>query len=583
MVTRLIITVALAATLSSMALAAGVTARVDREEIVLNETFTLLVEAPGQGHAEPNLTPLEKNFHILGTSRGTRVVLRDGRADSRTEWQISLMAKRTGELAIPPLEVANERSQPIPIRVAEQGQLGKRTGAGPDLYIETEVSPQDPVVQGQVTYIVRLLSAVEIREGALSEPEPTNATVERLGRDIRYEARRDGQRYQVTERRYAIFPQSSGELVIPPTVFDGRVPESRSALSNNFLGNRRGVFGADPFGSMFRPSRSIRRASEAVTLNVRPRPGPDTADPWLPAESLNIKERWTSEPLQFRVGEPGTRTITLIARGLTAAQLPELPEPAPDGFKVYPDMPTLKTVTQGTHLVGTREQKFAIVPANVGVHRLPEIRIPWWNTRTERWEEAVLPEREVIALPAAATAAAPDSMVLPDSRDPELGAAAGAQGAAAGGSPRVWIWSTIALLVVWLVTLLLWWRAHAARSPSAVAQTGSAKLPTKTRRRFETACAAGQAREARDALLAWSAELWGAHEAATLVSVARRVRDPDARAAIEALDRFLYVHRDADWDGTGFFRRVAPALQDAFNGSIASRQATALPELYPSR
>lgn len=582
---RILVGLLVALWLSSVAMASSITARVDRESIVLNETFKLLVEAPGQGHADPTLAALEKDFQVLGTSRGTRIVLRNGTTDVHTEWRVTLMAKHSGELTIPAFEVANGRTQPIGIRVLERATPSDPVVSGPDVYIETEVSPQNPIVQGQITYIVRLFSSVEIREGTLSEPELTDVTVERLGRDVRYEARRNAQRYQVTERRFAIFPQASGELVIPPTVFDGRIPENRDASSNNLLGNRRGVFGADPFGSIFRPTRSIRRMGEQVTLTVRPRPILDNARAWLPAESLTIKEHWASEPLQFRVGEPGTRTITIIARGLTAAQLPELPVPTPDGIKVYPDKPALKTVTQGIHLVGTREQKFAVVPASSGVHVLAEIRIPWWNTRTERWEEAVLPEKEITALPAAGNSTAA-SAVGPEPRAAGDDRPARAQGLSASGSPTSpWVWTAIALLIAWLATLALWWRSRAAATGATPATTraGTAHRSSNARRRLQAACSAGQPAEARDALLDWGAEHWGEHGAATLVSLARRVEKPDARAAIEELDRFLYVERDGQWDGPDFLRRVASAVDSASVRDAVTNPPTPLPELYPAR
>jgi hypothetical protein len=582
---RIIVGLLAAVWFSSVAMASSVTARVDRESIVLNETFSLLVEAPGQGHKDPPLGALEKDFHVLGTSRGTRIVVRNGRTDVHTEWRITLMAKRSGELTIPDFEVADGRTQPVGIRVLELAARSDTTVSGPDVYIETEVSPQNPIVQGQITYIVRLFSSVEIREGTLSEPELADATVERLGRDVRYEARRKAQRYQVTERRFAIFPQASGELVISPTVFDGRVPENRDPSSNNLLGNRRGVFGADPFGSIFRPSRSIRRMGEQVTLTVRPRPDLHNGQAWLPAESLTIKEQWTSEPLQFRVGEPGTRTITVIARGLTAAQLPEFPASTPEGLKVYPDKPTLKTVTQGIHLVGTREQKFAIVPASHGVHLLPEVRIPWWNTKTERWEEAILPEKEITALPAAAPApAAPAGFAEP--RATGAGRAAFPRDLAAPGSlSSPWMWTTAALLIAWLATLALWWRSRTAAPGTgpATAQPGAVHRSSDTRRKLESACSAGQPAETRDALLRWGTERWGEHRAATLVSLARCVEQPDARAAIEELDRSLYLERGARWNGQDFLRRVACALDTTSLGDSVTSPQTQLPELYPSR
>ncbi|MEZ5581408.1 MAG: hypothetical protein R3F37_00205 [Candidatus Competibacteraceae bacterium] len=76
--------------------------------------------------------------------------------------------------------------------------------------IEVQAEPADPYVQAQVQYTVRLLFAVPLLDGSLDAPQPANAVVERLGDDVSYETQRNGRRYRVIERRYALFAQRSG-------------------------------------------------------------------------------------------------------------------------------------------------------------------------------------------------------------------------------------------------------------------------------------------------------------------------------------------------------------------------------------
>jgi len=58
------------------------------------------------------------------------------------------------------------------------------------------------------------------------------------------------------------------------------------------------------------------------------------------AEQLVLKQEWSGDNQQMKVGEPLTRTLTLLAKGTTVSQLPELnAAKIDDQLKAYPDQP----------------------------------------------------------------------------------------------------------------------------------------------------------------------------------------------------------------------------------------------------
>jgi len=116
-------------------------------------------------------------------------------------------------------------------------------------------------------------------------------------------------------------------------------------------------------------------------------------------------ESWPANSQEFRVGEPVTRTLTLRANGLGSSQLPEIHASVPDGIKQYPDQPVRENRVDDNGLVAISQQKVALIPARPGTFVLPEVEIPWWNTRTDELEYARLPARPIDVLPAAATSA----------------------------------------------------------------------------------------------------------------------------------------------------------------------------------
>ena len=180
--------------------------------------------------------------------------------------------------------------------------------AGPDL-LEVEASPTDPYVQQQVIYTVRLYRRVQISNAALSEPgSDADAIIKQLEKDKSYAGRHDGKRYEVFERRYAFYPQTSGRVTLEPMT-----------LTAQIVAGRRSFF--DPFGQSLNTKWV---ASEAITLEGKPIPATFTGKTWLPARRLTLDEEWNPLEPTVTAGEPLTRTLFLWADGLSGGQLPDL-------------------------------------------------------------------------------------------------------------------------------------------------------------------------------------------------------------------------------------------------------------------
>ena len=217
-----------------------------------DETFQLVVEAQGVSSSEaPNWQSLEENFSLLGTNHSQQMSIMNGQTSSVTRWVTTLAPKRTGTFTIPSIQVGSASSHPLKITVKEPGQI---TRADPqrNVFLEAEVDSHFPYVQGQVLLTLRLVSAVSLQEGKLDDPEIEWGMVERVGKDTSFETIREGRRYQVTERRYAITPQKAGPQIIPPVLLSGSIPDERS---------RRG---GGPFMSLLQTTRPIYIRSPKV-------------------------------------------------------------------------------------------------------------------------------------------------------------------------------------------------------------------------------------------------------------------------------------------------------------------------------
>ncbi len=578
----------------------SVKAYVDRNPVMVDETFRLVVEGEGvSSSGEPDLHMLEENFALLGTSHSQQMSIINGRTSSITRWTTTLAPKRTGMLTIPAIQVGNHSTLPLSITVKEPTQA-TGTDTQRDIFLEAEVDTHVPYVQGQVLLTLRLVSAVSLQEGKLDDPEIEWGMVERVGKDTSFETIRNGRRYQVTERRYAITPQKAGAQVIPPVLLSGSIPDERSGGStlDQFFGNRRRNRSSGPFTSFFQTLRPIHILSPKVSLTVKDVPSNVQGKVWLPAKEFMIRESWSTDTARIQMGEPLTRTVVMVAKGVRGEQLPELPTPNYGSIKNYPDKPTIKTDFDGSWVVGIREEKYALVPTKPGSVTIPGISIPWWNIEQAQWETSQLPSRTLTVvgdMPAQLSGARPSEPIqLADTADPvehdpiEISLDGSDQSPIVHGWNQ-WAWIASGLMGVWVLTLLGWWwdRRRQSQSNRKEVVTKAQKAMESERKAIQAvkaACLEQSAPKTREALMRWAAIKQQGKPCLSLGTAARILADPvpdnaGLDDAIWNLDRTLYTTTEQQtWDGQHFWEIIQPAIT-AKPQKVKSQQEP-LPELY---
>ncbi len=575
-----------------VAWAADMNAWLDRSRIGEAETVQLTLEVQGQVNSRPDTTPLDNDFDVLGISTSSRMSIVNGRTDVRTTWTLTLSPKRNGTLTIPALRAGNYQSAPVTLEVSSAP--APAPGSNADILVETELEPSAPYVQEQVLYTVRLLHTVPITGGQLTEPEPENTLVQRLGEDRKYAVTRNGRRYQVIERRYALFPQASGKLELAAPVFNGEIPDESRQRSNPFerFFDKDPFLGRNLFDDLTTPTRRVRVRGESAGVEILPRPDTAQGVHWLPAQRLELKGEWQQNAAEIKVGEPVTLVLELDVQGLTGGQLPSLAPEVVDGFRIYPDQAQRQTDVQDSGVTGQLVQKIAFMPEREGQLVLPAIELKWWDTQADLERVAILPGRILeVSLPAGqskqASAITVPSMPAGDVAmnqavvnvpGPDASVAESQTPRARSSGP--WPWVSAALAAGWLLTLVLWWwRARGLRAVGADRQqSASTQLTTgAARRQFLVACQAGDAITARRTLLAWAAAHWPAEPPRGLDALAQRLHDPEVRAELAELNRTIYKE-SGSWDGT----RLAKYLTQLPEvDSEKGKSSEVLAPLYP--
>ena len=529
-------------------------ARLDRNPIHDDETVRLIVETDTRaGGARPDLAPLRRDFEVLGQSTNTHVAIENSGQRVRTEWVIELAPKRPGRITVGPLRVGAMTSPAVELEVLPASSTAARSAR--DVFVEVEVAPREVYVQSQLVCVLRIYRAAEFLEAKLSDFDPDRAVTHRLGKDATYTKVVDGRRYRVIERRFAVFPQESGRLVLPAFRLDARLAEAGAAST---------------MGRLFGEGRRVRIATQPVEVVVKPRPDL-AATPWLPARAVTLSEEWPEEPPRLVAGEPVTWTLRLGATGLAGEQLPPIEPPDVEGARVYPDRPSIATRAGGQAMHGERIQRIAIVPGGAGTLTIPELRVEWWDVEADAARTAAIPARTIRVAPAPA----PASASRPPLADPP---------AVREASLRLWQAVSAALALVWLVTLGVLLRVLGRRR-----RRGDPRSPTlaeepprdaaAARRRVLDACRDASPRAARDALLDWAGLVWPEAPPRDLVALVARVDDAPLAEAVLALDRALWSARDTGWTGECLAARLPRALGPP---PPRRRAADRLPSLHPA-
>ncbi|MEO5661212.1 MAG: hypothetical protein ABIQ90_15665 [Polaromonas sp.] len=378
-------------------------------------------------------------------------------------------------------------------------------GPGLDLQLEAVLEPAQVYVQTQAIYRLRFYQAVDVRDLKISAPSARLADVRPVGSERVYEAERDGRRYRVHERSYAVFPFSSGALALSGAHASGRI----AAIAAGAADGR----------------KPVRLEAPAQTLTVLPVPASAGDFAWLPAHALTLTESWSPSAALMRPGEAQRRSIRIEAAGIDAGQIPPL-QVAAAGLIVHAEPPRLENRMAGERNIGVREQTFRMVAQRAGELRVPELQLRWWNLDAGAQAVAMLPERRLQVVVADADAVAAD--VLPMTQAPVAPVSAVAKASPATPplrfSPK-WPELMLAASAMLLIGLLL----AVARRPGMRAAW-----------RLQRACRRASAGQVRDGLLQWAATIWPKTPPLTLQALAERLPDPAARRALGALERQLY-------------------------------------------
>lgn len=558
---------------------------VDRTDISINDIITLTIRTDASlGNTRPSLEGLNRSFEqVGGSSTRSTYTNNNGNIQSWNEFSISLRPLTTGTLTIPAFRVGTEATLPITINVGDAAAT--TADSSDEIFMTTEISKEEAYVQEQLVYTIKIFYSIGFDQGAqLTSPQVGDSVVQQLGSDENYQEVVNGIGYNVTERRFVIYPQASGELTVPPVYFTASV--GRRTGLNRFLNNRSQL-------------REINLASDPHTITVLPHPASFPANAtWLPAADLKLEESWSGPLDNVPVGEAVTRNIVLTTSGLSSSLLPGIEYAAQPGLKFYPDQPVREDLANRDGVIGKRSEGTAIVASDPGTYQLPEVRLPWWNTTTNTLETAILPARTItVPEPAEGELVESDVDFVPIASDEaEVPAPPAVAVGSSSGANVLWIGSTIGFACLWLFSTMMWLRSRRdAHDAALVLPQGQVVQPLRKKKEGEiarnpdadaclrvlqTACATNNLHDVRAALLKWGQAVFQGGPM-TLDQLSRRCGETKLSTLTQALDNALYGNARAGFNSKDLYDEVAALHKRGINRDTDDKFA--LPPLYKAQ
>jgi len=364
--------------------AAGFTAALDHDTILLGDTATLSLKFEGGQPQGALQLPELPGLQVVSSGQSSEFGFSNGRSTSSVTYNYGVKAIEVGEFTIPSfnIKLGGEvlSSQPVKFKVVRPSAPAPGSAAEQQaLALLRYTVPKKEVYVGETVVLEQQLllrSGVQSVQG-LDIP-PLEVAGCAAGKAVQGQQRGT----VIGSTSFTLVPfyipltvMRAGKITLGPV--DGAVVVELPAQRGN-----RDPF--DPFGMFNRGvQQRVSVSSPELTLNAQPLP-----EQGKPASFSGAVGQFAMDysigPSNVAVGDPVTIRIQISGRGaLDSFTLPE--QSAWKEFKVYP--PTVKVETIGDlGLEGTKSFEQVVVPQNTEIKKLPAFEFSYFDPAKGSYE-----------------------------------------------------------------------------------------------------------------------------------------------------------------------------------------------------
>lgn len=475
--------------------AASCRAEVSRSTVASGEDVVLIVTAQGDiGWSPAFQLPELPGIRVYGGGTNQSMTVVNGQTQVMVSRTYYLRVEKEGDFTIGPVRINTAagscETAPIAIKVvagaAPPADTGNRVARGAsgraapgesagDVFVTMEVDKPEVWVGQQVVLSFRYWRRVQPwTSPAYTPPRTEGFWREDLGTERNFREVRQGQVYNVTEVRYALFPTRSGRLQVEPAEL--AFPED---LFDRFFNSRQQA-----------PGPRVLR-TKPVVVNVRDLPAPKPA-----GFSGIVASRCEVSGTVDRVSVPRGEAVGLkysletdgFLKGFAGLKLAE-----PEGARLHDAAENFATIPREERLLGRLSSEKVLVTTREGSIRVAPVEVSWFDVAKGEYRTARTAAHDIVVTPSdKPVAGGEDSGFLrneiarvgDDLAFIHAGPLSGGSGLPPVGSGSWW---TIALAPAVLLGGWRWWLGR---------QAADRRDPAGRRRRGALATARGVLKEA---------------------------------------------------------------------------------------
>lgn len=376
------------------AAAASLTARLDRDTVLLGDTANLSFTIEGSQSAPAPQIPAVPGLQIVGSGQSSAVNFVNGQMSASVTHNFIIKPAQVGEFTIPALslKVGNETlsSQPLKLKVVRAQTPAPGSESEEQQLAGLRVMlPRTEVFVGE-TLVVELQLLVRDGVRNISNYDlPFNVDGCNVGKSVQGEQRKT----VVGSTTFTVVP-----LFVPLTVLKPgaiQIGPLDGSLVVTLPSNRRDAF--DPFG-MFNTGvqQRVILAAPAQTLTARALPTENRPATFSGAIGT-FSMAFAAGPTNVAVGDPITIRVQINGRGtLEPFTLPE--QTGWKEFKTYPATTKIET-TGDFGLEGTKTFEQVVVPMNTEIKELPAFEFSYFDPEQRAYRTLRQPPTPLIVRP----------------------------------------------------------------------------------------------------------------------------------------------------------------------------------------
>lgn len=186
----------------------------------------------------------------------------------------------------------------------------------------------------------------------------------------------DGQTYAGVKLHYYVFPYEDNDLEFPALQINVETPD---------MGDFKGK------------SRTLN--TEAQTIKIKARPDGIDQSQWLVTSNLSVKERWSKDKKNVKVGDVLTRTIDRKASNTISELIPPVVWDSIGHVSLYPIRASVETLKTKTSINANRTDGTRYLFEKEGEVEIPELVFTWWNPEDKQLYKRTLPGYTINVLP----------------------------------------------------------------------------------------------------------------------------------------------------------------------------------------